>query len=203
MKKLVGIIDYGSGNTASMANSLLRLGHDVVLSGDQCELMKCSHLVLPGVGSFGGARKKLEATLGAELLTSLRRARPFLGVCVGMQLLAHSSSEFGTSEVGLNFIPGEITKIKDAPYLPHVGWNSLIFEPGASDLLKGISPHDNFYFVHSFAYSKIQEKLVVARAEYGSLFPAIVESNNVYGVQFHPEKSGRVGDVILRNFLKT
>jgi glutamine amidotransferase len=197
----VGIIDYGAGNVASLFNAVSNLGYGVKVTSDEKTLFSCSHIILPGVGSFGAVSRKLQSRVGFDLTKRLAADRPFLGICVGMQLLGTASDEFATTECGLNLLPGQVSRIDDAPLLPHVGWNNLTFTPESSSILRGIKPNDDFYFVHSFAFSGLNSRFVIAHAEYGSSFPAVVQNENVFGVQFHPEKSGRTGQRILQNFL--
>ncbi len=197
----VGIIDYGSGNVGSVFNAILRLGHNAILSSDVEELSLCTHVILPGVGSFSSAKRKLDSVISDQDLRVLaKNSQGFLGICVGMQLLCESGSENEVTP-GYGFFSGEVGRIPSASVLPHMGWNNLVGMEMASPLLKGISPVDDFYFVHSYSLVGGKGSQIIASAEYGSVFPAVVGDNNVFGVQFHPEKSSTAGSKLLTNFL--
>lgn len=201
MAKAVGIIDYGSGNVASILNALKKIGTDAILSSHRDELLACSHVILPGVGSFAGAVHKLRSKVGLDFVRQLAKDRPFLGICVGMQLLGLSSEEFGTLENGLGLFPHKVRMLRGASYLPHVGWNSLTNVSKDSRLLHGLDNNQDFYFVHSFVLDAA-EAYSVANCEYGEEFVAVVERDLTFGVQFHPEKSGPAGVKLLKNFVE-
>ena len=197
----VGIIDYGSGNVGSVFNSLLKLGHKPILSSDIGELSLCTHVILPGVGSFSSAKKKLASVISAQDLRVLaENSQAFLGICVGMQLLCESGSEDEITP-GYGFFSGQVDRIPNASILPHMGWNNLVGMEMTSPLLKGISPVDDFYFVHSYSLVGGKNSQIIASTEYGSILPAVVGENNIFGVQFHPEKSSTAGSKLLTNFL--
>lgn len=197
----VGVIDYGTGNVGSVMNSLKRLGQAPVLSGDYRELSSCSHLILPGVGSFGAVKNKLDAVLTtAEVISLTQESKAFLGICVGMQILCDFGEEDQITK-GFGVFSGRVARIPNASVLPHMGWNNLEAIKTSSPLLEGISDEDDFYFVHSYCLSDEDSSQVVARADYGSVFPAVTQKGNVYGVQFHPEKSATAGRKVLMNFL--
>jgi imidazole glycerol-phosphate synthase subunit HisH len=197
----VGIIDYGSGNTGSVVNAFSRLGHHALMSDDLDKLASCTHLVLPGVGSFSAAREKLEKVMSAiELRKLASGARAFLGICVGMQLLCEEGDENGLT-AGYGFFKGRVSVIPDASVLPHVGWNNLQEIDTGNPLLEGISELDDFYFVHSFCLTGSDNSQISASTDHGSRFPAVARKENVYGVQFHPEKSAGAGARLLKNFL--
>lgn len=197
----VGIIDYGAGNTGSVMNAITRLGHKVVLSSEIHDLKLCSHIILPGVGSFSAAKKKLSATLSEQEIGELiSGSRAFLGICVGMQLLCDSGSE-NEETPGYGFFSGQANLIPGALVLPHMGWNNLEVLDNLNPLLHGITNKEDFYFVHSYSLEGSQDTQVIATSNYGSNFPAVVQKDNVYGVQFHPEKSSGAGRKILENFL--
>ncbi len=207
MKK-VCIIDYGSGNLHSAAKAFERIakqtGHEVEVTSDAKALKQASHIVLPGVGAFGDCKAGLAAVDGmiaAMEEEALGKQKPFLGICVGMQLLATTGYEHGEHQ-GLGWIKGAVKKIlvKDLP-IPHMGWNNLTLTSTHS-LLDGIITGDHAYFVHSYAFEPQDNEAILATTEYGIALPAIIGKNNVLGTQFHPEKSQRTGLKLIENFLK-
>ena len=198
----IGVIDYGSGNIGSVQNAIKTLGHDVVLSSKFKELEACSHLILPGVGSFNSAKKKLEGILSDSQVTDLAmNSKAFLGICVGMQLLCDSGNENEVTP-GYGFFAGQVDVIPDSKILPHMGWNNLEEIRIANPLLTGITEEDDFYFVHSYCLVSSKDCQVISSVSYGATFPAIVQNENIYGVQFHPEKSSSAGRKLLANFLQ-
>lgn len=206
MKK-VAIIDYGSGNLRSAAKAFesaaRETGHEVAVTSSHSDLSSASHIVLPGVGAFADCMKGLAAVPGmieAMSREALESKKPFLGICVGMQLLADWGHEHGKHK-GLGWIKGEVTLIS-APGLkvPHMGWNNV--SSGRSPLFKGIAPETDFYFVHSYKFDSADKNDVLATVGYGEVFPAAIGKGNIMGVQFHPEKSQRAGLELIRNFLE-
>ena len=198
---MIGIVDYGVGNIFSLCSSFKKIGVHAELIKDPAMLSECERIILPGVGAFGDAREKLRASgMEEALMREVRAGKPMLGICLGMQLLFEKSYEFGEYE-GLGLVKGAIRPIADVipkDYdIPHIGWNALDFEE--CELFKYIEKGDFVYFVHSF-YGAECEGSVIATTEYGARLTAAVRSGNVYGVQFHPEKSGDVGLAILRAF---
>ena len=198
---MTAIVDYGVGNLFSLQSSLSAIGEPVVVTADPSVLGSADRIILPGVGAFGDAAQKLRDSGLDTVLKELAAAgKPLLGICLGMQLLFDKSYEFGEYE-GLGLIPGTVRPIADvipADYkIPHIGWNALRFTQ-ASPLFTNISEGDCVYFVHSF-YADCGES-VIATAEYGADLTAAVARDNVYGCQFHPEKSGAVGLAILKAF---
>lgn len=197
----VGIVDYGSGNTGSVANALVKLGCTPVLSGVLGELASCTHIVLPGVGSFGAAKEKLDRVLPEKGLGELvSGCTAFLGICVGMQLLCEFGDENGLTK-GYGFCSGRVSSIPQASVLPHMGWNNLESIDSRNPILKGVSESDDFYFLHSYCLVNGDDSQISASVNYGSLFPAVIQNNNIFGVQFHPEKSAAAGAKLLSNFL--
>ena len=199
---MIAVVDYGVGNLFSLVSSLKAVGADVVVSGDAKVIASADKIVLPGVGAFGDAVNKLkESKLFDVVKAQAEKGVPLLGICLGMQLLFEKSYEFGEFE-GLGLIKGEICPIKpDIPSelkIPHIGWNSLkiIKKDG---IFKDINDGDHVYFVHSF-YGKNCEQFISSTTEYGTTITASVSDKNVYGCQFHPEKSGTVGLKILKAF---
>ena len=202
----VALIDYGSGNLRSAKKALARAGGEVVLTADPDAVAKATRIVLPGVGAFGDCMRGLSAIPGmidALRETVLQRGVPFLGICVGMQLLASIGREFG-DHAGLDWIAGEVDRLAPsdpALKIPHMGWNELeIVRP--HPLFVGIAPGAHAYFVHSYAMKPRDPAHVLARSDYGGAFTAAVGCDNIAGTQFHPEKSQAVGLTLLGNFLE-
>ncbi len=200
---MTAIIDYGVGNLFSLTCSFDAIGEKAVVTSDPEVIKKAGRIILPGVGAFGDAAEKLRKSgLDRVLKEEVAKGKPLLGICLGMQLLFEKSYEYGEYE-GLGLIEGEIKPIADvipADYkIPHIGWNALIFRNDDGGLFRYIKEGDFVYFVHSF-YAAGCEKDTAAVAEYGAPLTAAVVKGNVYGTQFHPEKSGDVGLAILRAF---
>ena len=202
---MVAIIDYGVGNLFSLASSFSAIGAEAVVTADPEIIKSADKILLPGVGAFADAAKKLsDSGLGDLLKEEAAKGKYVLGICLGMQMLFEKSYEYGEHE-GLGLIKGEVRAISEvipADYkVPHIGWNSLSFGENKHELFKYLSEGDFVYFVHSF-YGANCESSVIATAEYGAPLTAAVASGNVMGCQFHPEKSGSVGLNILRAFLE-
>ena len=200
---MVAIIDYDAGNIKSVEKAIQYLGEDVVITRNPDEILNASSVILPGVGSFGDAMEKLDKyNLIPVIHEVVERQIPFLGICLGLQLLFEKSDESPEAE-GLGILKGEIKRIPDNGELkiPHIGWNSLKY-PNAGRLYKGITEDAYVYFVHSYYLEAKEENIVVATTEYGTKIHASVEKGNVFACQFHPEKSSSVGLKILENFLK-
>ena len=197
------IIDYGVGNLFSLTSSLKSLGADVVVSGNAEVIRSADKIILPGVGAFGDAAEKLFSSGLAEVVVERANAGiPLLGICLGMQMLFDKSFEYGEHK-GLGLIKGEIRPIAEVVgdlKIPHMGWNSLNFTQPKSEIFKYLNEGDFVYFVHSFYGAKCND--VTATAFYGAPLTAAVGKGNVYGCQFHPEKSGEVGLKILKAFLE-
>lgn len=198
----VCILDYGSGNVSSVFYALKTLTDNVVISNDDKEIERATHLILPGVGSFKSAMDKMKQTnLIEKCHTSVFvRKKPFLGICVGMQILASKGYEHGEC-AGLAWIPGTVQKLETPGLrIPHVGWNNpLIKTP--HPILKSIHNDIDFYFTHSYYFKPQEENAILATCDYGDLFPCMVYKDNIFGVQFHPEKSQKAGKILLKNFL--
>ena len=202
---MIAIIDYGVGNLFSLKSSFAAIGAETVVTGDPAAIHSAEKLVLPGVGAFGDAAELLRRNrLDKLVIEEAQSGKPLLGICLGMQLLFNYGLEYGRHE-GLGLIPGSVRPIADyipAGYkIPHIGWNALHFpsEKAASPLFRHIREGDCVYFVHSFCGAECGDS-VIATAEYGAELTAAVARGSVYGVQFHPEKSGSVGLNILRAF---
>ena len=199
---MLAIIDYGVGNIFSLYSSFKFIGEDVVLTNDKKIIDSCSHIILPGVGAFADAKRKLDESGMAEVVKEqVKTGKPLMGICLGMQMLFDKSLEYG-EHAGLGLIGGSVKPIADVIpsdlKSPHIGWNSLEFTRD-SKLFKYINNGDHVYFVHSF-YAADCAADTIAVSEYGAPLTAAVAKDNVYGCQFHPEKSGEVGLNILKAF---
>lgn len=200
---MIAIIDYDAGNLRSVEKALLSLGETPVVTRDRETLLRADQVILPGVGAFGDAMERLRQYGLVEPIRQLaQRGTPFLGICLGLQLLFESSEESPGVE-GLGILPGTILRIPDCPGLkiPHMGWNSLEIRPGAR-LFRGIPDGAFVYFVHSYYLKAADESMVAASTEYSTHIHASVEQGNVFACQFHPEKSSQVGLQILKNFIE-
>lgn len=200
---MVAIVDYGVGNLFSLKSSLSAVGADVVVTADVEVLENADQIILPGVGAFEDAAKKLrDSGLDTVLKDLVKKGKPLLGICLGMQMLFEKSYEYGEHE-GLGLIKGSVKPIEGVIpknlKIPHIGWNALIFKREKSPLFKYISDGDYVYFVHSY-YAADCADSVIAVSEYGKELTAAVADKNVFGCQFHPEKSGNVGLNILKAF---
>ncbi|HIZ40482.1 MAG TPA: imidazole glycerol phosphate synthase subunit HisH [Candidatus Anaerobutyricum stercoris] len=198
----VAIIDYDAGNIKSVEKALEYLGQKVKITRDQKEILSADRVILPGVGAFGDAMGKIRSYgLESVIQDAVRQGTPFLGICLGLQLLFEDSDETPGVK-GLGLLPGGIRRIPDGEGLkiPHMGWNSLDIREGAT-LFKGIEGHPYVYFVHSYYLSAKHEEDVAATTFYSTKIHASVEHENIFACQFHPEKSGEVGLKILDNFI--
>lgn len=201
---MIAIVDYGVGNLFSLRSSFKAIGADAVFTSDEKVIKDADRILLPGVGAFEDAAKKLKNTgLGELVISEVKNGKPLLGICLGMQLLFEKSYEFGCHD-GLSLIPGKIVsfegRIDEALKIPEIGWNALRLNK-KSVLYEGFSGGEFVYFVHSY-FADCENKYVSAYSEYDIDFPASVEYENVFGCQFHPEKSGKTGLRILENFCK-
>ena len=199
---MIAIIDYGVGNLFSLRSSLNKIGADTVVTADPAVIAKADKLILPGVGAFADAAKKLrDSGLDQVIKAEAAAGKPIMGICLGMQMLFEKSYEYGEHE-GLGLLKGSVVPMEGSIpaglKIPHIGWNALKFEKN-SKLFKYIKEGDCVYFVHSFYASGCEDSLI-ATAEYGRDLTAAVAKDNVMGCQFHPEKSGDVGLNILRAF---
>ena len=200
---MIAIVDYGVGNLFSLISSFKFIGADVLVTSDPDEIKKCDKIILPGVGAFEDAAKKLaDSGLDKVVIEEAKSGKPLLGICLGMQMLFERSFEYGEHR-GLGLIKGSVKPMRDILpeelKIPQIGWNALKFEGEKSRLFKYIKEGDFVYFVHSYYGADCDESLI-ATTEYGAKITAAVASGNVYGTQFHPEKSGEVGLSILRAF---
>ncbi|WHX99937.1 imidazole glycerol phosphate synthase subunit HisH [Neobacillus sp. DY30] len=199
---MIGIVDYGMGNLFSVSKALERLNADYFISGDREELLSADGLLLPGVGSFRDAMEVLQADTIKEFAAS---GKPLLGICLGMQLLFEDSDENGFTK-GLGLLPGHVRRFSgtnasgETYKVPHMGWNKLEFVK-SSPLLDGLE-EDYVYFVHSYYVSADNSEALLAKADYHEEVSAVVGKDNIFGMQFHPEKSSKLGMALLNNFLK-
>ena len=200
---MIAIIDYDAGNLRSVEKALLSLGEEVLVTRDRTELLAADKVILPGVGNFGDAMEKLKAYDLVRVIHELaERGKPFLGICLGLQLLFERSAEAPGVE-GLGILKGEILRIPDGEgrKVPHIGWNSLHLQNGGR-LFEGLPEGAYVYFVHSYYLKAENPEIVKAATEYGVTIDASVEQGNIFACQFHPEKSSQVGLKILENFAK-
>jgi len=198
MSKIISIIDYGAGNLQSVSNALDYLGINNIITSDKAEIEKSGAVILPGVGAFPDAMDSLIASGLIDTIKEQTKIKPFLGICLGMQMLFTKGMEI-TERDGLNLIPGTVELIKTELKLPQIGWNSLNILK-ETPLTKGISSGEYVYFVHSFYAKCSNRENLYAATDYGTEVAAIVGDGYIYGCQFHPEKSGEVGLTILKNF---
>ncbi len=198
---MIAIIDYDAGNLKSVEKALQYLGEECIVTRDKEKLLKADKIILPGVGAFGDAMEKLHKFELVDVIHKLvKENKPFLGICLGLQLMFESSEE-GPGVKGLGLLPGKIVKFpeKEGFKIPHMGWNSIDVKEG-SRLFKGVSNNSYVYFVHSYYLQAENENDVAATTEYITHVHASVEHDNIFACQFHPEKSGDVGLRILKNF---
>lgn len=201
MNGMIAIIDYDAGNLRSVQKALEFIGETAIITRDRTQIMSASKVILPGVGAFGEAMNKLDSY---HLINTIKEVvasnTPFFGICLGMQLMFEESDESSGCE-GLQLLPGKILRIPDQPGLkiPHIGWNSLSIKPQAT-LYENIKQESYVYFVHSYYLHATNQNDVAATTQYSVTIDASIEHGNLYGCQFHPEKSGDVGMKILSNF---
>lgn len=200
---MIAILDYDAGNIKSVEKALQLLGQDVAITRDEDVILSSDKVILPGVGAFGDAMQKLRAYgIDKVIYDVADKQIPFMGICLGLQLLFESSEE-SPGVAGLGLLPGKILRIPDKEGLkiPHMGWNSLNIKRDAT-LFQGVPEHPYVYFVHSYYLEAENEEDVTAKAEYGIHIHASVEHGNIFACQFHPEKSSTVGLKILKNFVE-
>lgn len=200
---MIAIIDYDAGNIKSVEKALHALGEEAVVTRDERTILSAEKVILPGVGAFGDAMGKLhQYGLVSVIKQVVKKKTPFLGICLGLQLLFESSEESPGVE-GLGILKGKILRIpeKDGLKVPHIGWNSLTY-PHKGRLFQGIPEESYVYFVHSYYLAAEDESIVMAATEYGTYIHASVEKDNVFACQFHPEKSSDTGLQILKNFVE-
>lgn len=201
---MIAVIDYDAGNIKSVEKALDFLGQEAEVTGEKEKILAADHVILPGVGAFGDAMENLRSRgLDQVIYEVIRRGTPFLGICLGLQLLFERSDEAPGAE-GLGVLKGEILRIpeSDGLKIPHMGWNSLHLQNNGR-LFRGVEENAYVYFVHSYYLKAADESIVKASTEYGTHIHASVEKDNVFACQFHPEKSSDVGLKILKNFIET
>lgn len=199
---MIAIVDYGVGNLFSLVSSFKAIGAQAVVTDDEAVIAQAEKIILPGVGAYGDARRKLAQTgMDKIILREAEKGKPIMGICLGMQLLFERGFEYGTHE-GLGLLRGEVVTMEGVVpkdyKIPHIGWNKLIFKKN-DRLFKYIKDGDYVYFVHSYFVKNCEDSLL-ATTEYGPELTAAVAKDNIFGCQFHPEKSGAVGLNILRGF---
>ena len=199
-----GIVDYGMCNLDSVSRAVEECGAKAAITDRRQVLEEVSHIILPGVGAFPDAMKNIQERFLDEILTrqAIEKQIPILGICLGMQLMSDGSNEIKQTE-GLGWIPGQVRRFEPAGEenrIPHIGWN-VVHPVGDSPLFKGIPPGKDFYFVHSYHLCTEQEYIIIAKTPYAGEFVSAVQRENIFGVQFHPEKSQRLGFQVLNNFL--
>ncbi len=200
---MIVIVDYGMGNLKSVQNAFAAVGYKTVITDDPNQIKKASALVLPGVGAFRDAIKFLkDKNIESELIEAIKSGKPFLGICLGMQLLFTFSEEGGLFQ-GLDIISGKVRRFPDSVKCPHLGWNKIKFTYNSNNtnpIFRDISDESYFYFVHSYYCEPDNWEAICSTTDYGLVFSSSIRRDNLYGVQFHPEKSSKQGLKILKNF---
>ncbi|MBN2072664.1 MAG: imidazole glycerol phosphate synthase subunit HisH [Actinobacteria bacterium] len=197
----IAIVDYNMGNISSVTNAFKRTGAELKVTSKPGVIKNACGIVLPGVGAFRDAIGNLEELGLTGIIKESLKTKPFLGICLGMQLLFEYSMENGKSE-GLGILKGYVDRINAGVKVPHMGWNSLDIRKKDSRVLEGITGEDYFYFVHSYHVIPAQQDIISSTAYYGTGIVSSIEKGNIYGFQFHPEKSSLRGQVLIKNFLK-
>ena len=204
MKNKICILDYGCGNTQSVSNSIKFLGYKPLISSSKEDIKNCSHLILPGVGSYTNALNKIRLNLNLKFLENevVKNKKPLLGICVGMQVFSEYGYEFAKCK-GLGWIRGSVKKMKTKPHiLPQIGWNDIVINNKNHKLFYKINSKDFFYFVHSYRFHVTNKSNILASTIYNETFPSVISKGNIIGVQFHPEKSQSSGLKLLKNFIE-
>lgn len=196
---MIAIIDYGMGNVGSVWNALKRLGVSCMVTDKTDEICSSTGIILPGVGAAGAGMKNIrDRGLLPILKREIKNEKPFLGICLGMQLLMEKSDEGDVDCLG--YVPGVVIKFKGEMKVPQIGWNTV--KTKGDGLFDGLTNEEYFYFVHSYYCAPRDETIITGMTEYGEEFCSAFQMNSLYGVQFHPEKSGKTGEVVLQNFIK-
>lgn len=199
-EKYIAIIDYNAGNIKSVANAFQKIGALIKVTNSQKIIRNACAIVMPGVGAFGDSMKNLEIFKLTDLIRREIKRKPFLGICLGLQLLFEYSTEKEQNE-GLGILKGYVDKIPDGVKIPHIGWNQINILKKDSRIFKNIENNENFYFVHSFSAICEDSSIISSTTDYGTLLTASIERDNIFALQFHPEKSSRKGMIILENFM--
>ncbi len=198
---MIYIVDYGAGNLRSVQKAVEYNGADAQVTSHPADIEKADRIIFPGVGAFGKAIEKIDAlNLRTPLIRFIETGKPFLGICLGLQLLFENSEE-NPGVPGLAVLKGSVKRFSGSLKVPHLGWNVLIRKSN-SVLWEGIPANSYFYFAHSYYISPVEADIIIGESDYGSHFPVAVQKNNLYGLQFHPEKSQKFGLQVLKNFLK-
>ncbi|MBU3111158.1 imidazole glycerol phosphate synthase subunit HisH [Clostridium lacusfryxellense] len=198
---MIGIVDYGVGNLNSVQNALNSMNIKSIISSSAQEISKCRSIIVPGVGAFPDAMENMKNSgLDKVIKEAAKEGKPILGICLGMQLFFEESDEVEKCQ-GLGLLKGNIIKLEGSIKIPHMGWNSLSFET-PSPLLSGIEENQYVYFVHSYYAVNCEDGIINAYSTYEKKIPAIVSRGNIFGMQFHPEKSGEFGQKLLKNFVE-
>jgi len=202
--RMIVIVDYGMGNLKSVQNAFAAVGYKALITDVLNQIKKASALVLPGVGAFRDAIKSLkDKKIDEELIEAIRKSKPFLGICLGMQLLQTFSEEGGFFE-GMNIISGKVKKLPSSAKCPHLGWNKIKFTHNSNHninpIFRDVADESYFYFVHSYYCEVDDRKIIYSTTDYGLVFTSSIWKDNLFGVQFHPEKSSTLGLKILENF---
>jgi len=196
----IAIIDYGMGNISSVKNSFIRAGADIKVTSDPAAIAGAGAVILPGVGAYRDAYLNLEKRDLVKAIRQAVREKPFLGICLGMQLLFDYSLEDGRNR-GLGILRGSVRKIPPGVKIPHMGWNQVEIKMKESRIFSGIKDGEYFYFVHSYHAVPDDPSVISSTTEYGTDLAASVEKDNIFGFQFHPEKSSTIGQVLVKNFI--
>lgn len=201
-KKMLVIVDYGAGNLRSVYNAFKYLGQDVIISNKKEDLEKADYIILPGVGSFAEGMKNLRKLNLIEVLNKevIQKKKPFLGICLGIQLIAKDGTEDGFNQ-GLGWIDANVRKLDTKLRLPHIGWNDVKFQKDSS-FLRNVPEGTSFYFVHSYSINCNDKNDILMISDYGKEFVAAIQKGNIIATQFHPEKSHKYGLQLLKNFLE-
>jgi|TARA_B100001971_G_C18223324_1_gene558681 glutamine amidotransferase len=198
---MIAIIDYGAGNLRSVKNALDYLKVDSIITSNPNDIKKAEKLILPGVGSFGDTINSLEEkTLIKTIKEQIKNKKPYLGICLGLQILFEGSEESPDAK-GLGIFKGDVKRFKELK-VPQIGWNSINIKNKKSKLLKGIETNSYFYFVHSYYVEPKDKSIILTKTDYGVNFVSGIEKDNIFAVQFHPERSGDIGLKILKNFVE-
>lgn len=195
---MIAIVDYGMGNLRSVQKAFQRVGYEAEITASPQRVLDASHVALPGVGAFGEAMANLERAGMVDVLRRVAADRPFIGICLGQQLLFEESEEMGRHE-GLGILAGKVARFSGPLKVPHMGWNQISIVR-TSPLLTGVNDGDFVYFVHSYYVAPVDSSLILTRTDYGVSFASIVGRDRLFGIQFHPEKSQAVGLRMLANF---
>lgn len=198
---MIAVIDYGLGNLRSVSKALESLGADVMVTNNPENILKAKAVVLPGVGAFNQGMKNInKLKLAGVISDAIRERKPFLGICLGLQLLFTESEEHGISK-GLDLIKGKVKRFTDVVKIPHMGWNKVSLKKENSSLFNDVPKDSYFYFVHSYYVQPDDEAVILGGTEYGIEFTSVINKDNIWAMQFHPEKSSDVGLKILKNFI--